>query len=437
MKFVLASWGSRGEVEPCAAVGRELLRRGHDVWMAVPPDLVEFGSTVVPNTVPFGSELRAMMDGYREFWTRVFHRPWQLPKLREILAEMSDPLIDSWGPMSATLTELADGADLLLNSAVGFELLAANVAEHYDIPLALLHWFPMRPNGQLAPYIPASVCRAAMATFDALSYGGWARQVEQEQRRALGLPPGRGAWPKRVLARDPLELQAYDEACFPGLAAEWADWNAQSPPRRPFIGALTVALSTAEDAEVLDWATGGSPPIFFGFGSMPVESPAETVAMIAAVSERLGERALVCAGWEDFGDVPRFDHVKVVGAVNFAEVFGRCRALVHHGGAGTTALGLRAGVPTLVLSTDANQALWGAQLRRLGLGAWRRFGSTTERTLLKDLRRILTPEYQARAREFAGRMNTPSESASTAAEYIERFAVERRRVGRSGPRRRS
>ncbi|PRC50822.1 glycosyl transferase family 1, partial [Mycobacterium sp. ITM-2017-0098] len=69
MKFVLASWGSRGEVEPCAAVGRELVRRGHEVRMAVPPDLVGYAASAVPDTVGFGSDLQAMMDAYRDFWT--------------------------------------------------------------------------------------------------------------------------------------------------------------------------------------------------------------------------------------------------------------------------------------------------------------------------------------------------------------------------------
>ena len=112
-----------------------------------------------------------------------------------------------------------------------------------------------------------------------------------------------------------------------------------------------MELPTDADEEVASWIAAGTPPIFFGFGSMPVESPADTLAMISAACAQLGERALVCAGWTDFSDVPHFDHVKVVGAVNYAAIFPACRAVVHHGGAGTTAAGLRAGVPTLILST--------------------------------------------------------------------------------------
>ena len=213
---------------------------------------------------------------------------------------------------------------------------------------------------------------------------GWrvTKKVEDAQRRELGLPKATGPAPRRIAERGSLEIQAYDEVCFPGLAAEWAKWDGQ----RPFVGALTMELPTDADEEVASWIAAGTPPIFFGFGSMPVESPADTVAMISAACAQLGERALVCSGWSDFSDVPHFDHVKVVGAVNYAAVFPACRAVVHHGGAGTTAAGLRAGVPTLILSTDLDQTLWGARVKRLKVGTARRFSTTTRESLVADLR---------------------------------------------------
>ena len=171
-----------------------------------------------------------------------------------------------------------------------------------------------------------------------------------------------GPAPRRITERGSLEIQAYDEVCFPGLAAEWAKWNGQ----RPFVGALTMELPTDADEEVASWIAAGTPPIFFGFGSMPVESPADTLAMISAACAQLGERALVCSGGSDFSHVPHFDHVKVVGTVNYAAIFPACRAVVHHGGAGTTAAGLRAGVPHVDPSDVARS------------GALGRCGQTTE-----------------------------------------------------------
>jgi len=131
---------------------------------------------------------------------------------------------------------------------------------------------------------------------------------------------------------------------------------------------------------------------------------------------------LVCAGWTDFSNVPQFDHVKVVGAVNYAAIFPACRAVVHHGGAGTVATGLRAGVPMLILWTLHHQLFTGAVAKRLKVGVARRIWSISEKTLVEDLRTILAPEYLTRARDVATRMSKPAESAAAAADLVENFA---------------
>ena len=241
--------------------------------------------------------------------------------------------------MTTTLMSVADGADLLFTGLV-FEDGAANVAEYYGIPLATLHYIPVRANGQLLPFLPAPLARSAMTLFWWLSLPVFGK-LEDAQRRGLGLPKVTGPAPRRITERGALEIQAYDEVCFPGLATEWAKWDGQ----RPFVGTLTMELATDADDEVASWIAAGTPPICFAFGSMSVESPADTIAMIGEACAQLGERALVCSGLCDFSHVPHFEHVKVVGAVNYAAIFPACRAVVHHGGAGTLAAILRAGVP--------------------------------------------------------------------------------------------
>jgi UDP:flavonoid glycosyltransferase YjiC (YdhE family) len=234
----------------------------------------------------------------------------------------------------------------------------------------------------------------------------------------LGLMKATSPVPRRIADRGSLEIQAYDQVYFPKLASEWAKWDG----RRPVVGALAMESPTDADEEVAAWIAAGTPPICFGFGSVPVESPADTIAMISAASAQLGERALVCSGGTDFSNVPHSDHVNVVGQVNYAAIFPACRAVVHHGGAGTLAACLRAGVPQLVLWTLADQPFFAAQLKRLKVGAGRRFSATTEKSLVTDLRRILAPQYVARAREIATRMTEPGKSATAAADLVEDFA---------------
>ena len=177
------------------------------------------------------------------------------------------------------------------------------------------------------------------------------------------------------------------------------------------------------DEEVLSWIAAGTPPIFFGFGSIPVESPADTIAMIDAACARLGERALVGAAGTDFSNAPHSEHVKVVGLMNYATVFPACRAVVHHGGSSTTPIGMRAGVPQLILFWDLVHAIYGAAVKRLKVGTARRFSTATEESLVADLRTILAPDYVARARELATRITEPATSAAAAADHLEEFAA--------------
>ncbi len=297
------------------------------------------------------------------------------------------------------LTGLTDGADLVLTGTAE-QNLAAIVAEYHRIPSAALHFFP-------APvHDPGWLFRRIT------------KEAEDAQRRALGLPeidPARQ--PK--MAYPSLEIQAYDELCFPGLAARWAEHDS----RRPFVGALTLELPTDADAEVMAWIAEGTAPIYFGFGSsVRVASAPETVAVIGAACAQLGERAVICSGSSNFAGIPGFDHMKVVETVNHAVIFPACRAVVHHGGAGTTAAGMRAGVPALILWLWLDQPMWGDVVTDLKVGVAHEISATTVESLVADLRTICAPQYLSRARQIATKMTTPAESVARAADLLEHTA---------------
>jgi vancomycin aglycone glucosyltransferase len=395
MRVVVVGYGSRGDVEHCAAVGPELLRRGHDVLVAAPPNMLDFVESAGLAAVAYGPDSREEMNPasqvFRDLATKMHD---QIGMLTEVVEHVSQVKADK----SATLTTVAQGADLLV---AGFneQGLAANVAEYYGIPLAALHPFPTR--------IWSQESMVSVIT----------KQTDDAQRQALGLPEWTGP-----SARKPLEIQAYDELCLPGPAAEWVDLDG----RRPFVGALTLELPTDVDDEVLSWIAEGTPPIYFGFGSTPIPSPAETGAVIGAACAQLGERALICGGPNDFTEMPHLDNVKVVGAVNHAAIFPACRAAVHHGGPGTTAAAMRAGIPMLVLWFWLDQPIWAAGVERLKVGSARAFSASTLDSLVADLRSILTPQCLARAREVAAQMTKSAESLASAANLLEATA----RLGR-------
>jgi UDP:flavonoid glycosyltransferase YjiC (YdhE family) len=382
MKFVLATLGSRGDVEPCAAIARELQRRAHEVLMAVPPNMVRFVESAGLTAVPHGRDHVVQNENIARKYGAT---PNPITMALEILRDINE----LWPALGNALTSLADGADLLLTDA-SQQGLGANVAEYYGIPMAAVHIYPLMQDG--ADSQPT-------------------KEAEDAYRRELGLPEETPTPPQ-----PPLEIQAFDELFFPGLAAEWGKWGL----RRRFVGGLTLELPADADDEVSSWIAAGTAPIYFGFGSSArVAFPADVVEMIAAACTQLGERALICSGSSDLTNIPRFDHVKVVGTVNHSTVFPACRAVVHHGGPGTTFAGMRARVPTLALAVSVDQPMWAAAVNRLGVGIGRPFFDATPDTLISDLRAILTPECLARTQEVAAQMTTPAESAAIAADLLE------------------
>lgn len=407
MKFALGIHGSRGDVEPFAAVGLELQRRGHQVRMAVPPNMVGFVESAGLPAVSYGPSSQAVNE---EEFVRNF---WDIRTPVKIARAGKYYLREVWAEMGSTLQSLAAGTDLLLTGMVQ-QGLAVNVAEYERIPLAALHCFPVRVNSHILPAVPSPVIRSSIA---ALWWAHWlmTKRTEDDQRRQLGLQRAIAPSTQRIMDRGSLEIQAYDEMFFPGLSAEWARWNRQ----RPFVGALTMAMPTRADDEVSSWCAAGKPPIYFGFGSMPVRSFGATVDMLSEVCAELGERALICAGAHDFDSSLRSERVMITDAMNHSAIFPMCSAVVHHGGAGTTAAGLRAGIPTLILWVTADQPIWAAQIKRLKVGSARRFSTTTRYSLAADLRYVLTADRAANARNVARQLTPPDISVGTTADLLE------------------
>ena len=372
--------------------------------MAVPPDQIGFAEKAGLAAVAYGVDWAASMAPMRDFLSFFYRNPWRIPDLIRFVRNEWEVVTQCWGEMSSTLMSLADGADLLLTGQ-SWEEQASNVAECFNIPLTTLHYNPIRANNY------------AVAAYESL-YWRLTKKLEDAQRRELGLPKATSPAPRRITERGSLELQAYDEVCFPGLAAQWAKFDCQ----RPIVGTLTLEWHTDADEEIVAWIAGGTPPISFGFGSIPVDSPADTMAMIATACAQLRERALVCSAGSDFSKGPHFEHVKVVDTMDYAAIFPTCRAIVHRGGSGTTAAAMRAGVPTLILWKLPDQRMWGGRVKLLEMGTARRFSTATEKSLVADLRTILAPQYVARAREFATGMTEPAKSVAAAADYVEKFA---------------
>ncbi len=392
MKFVLVVYGSRGDVEPGAAVGAELLRRGHEVQMAVPQHMLDFVRSAGLPAVAYGPDTQDLLCD--QTFLRNLSAKMQNPI--SILPEVIEQANRVCAEKVAALIALADGADVVV-AGTAEQGIAGIAAEHHQIPLAALHLFPAR------------------LWWSGGMYSRVMQTAEDQQRRVLGLPDSAAGSTSAATNPAPLELQAYEQFCLPSEAADWVNHD----DRHPFVGTLTLEASTDTDSEVLSWIAAGSPPIYFGFGSTPVTPFAATAAMIGAVAAQLGERALLCSGPNDSDGVPQSDHMKVVSAVNHAAVLPACRAVVHHGGSGTTAASLRAGIPMLILWLWLDQPLWAVAAQELGVGFGRAFSDSTSDSLIADVRSILSPQYADNAHEVAARMTAPAKSVDISADLLE------------------
>lgn len=424
MRIAIPLTGTRGDVHPVVGLGVELRRRGHDVLLGAPPNLVEFVAAAGLPVLPCGPDVQQLYSSEEGQRALAAGNTLRLMRLvGEQMAEYADR-------MNSEVVEVCAKAELIVASTVT-EDRAVSVAEAMGVPLVSMHYFPCRSNraypfpGVLAPHRnpPAAVNLATWTVAENLRRVVFMRYLN-DLRASLGLPK---TWssPAAMLARAEVpELQIYDPALVPGLPELWDE-------RRPFTGFLTLNQETraavgelaGDHHDILEWVCADTPPVFFGFGSMPIKDAGAVLSMVDAVSAKLGVRALVSAGWSDL-DVARAQpgaHVKIVGPFAYDAIFPYCAAAVHHGGIGTLFESLRAGLPTLVCSVSFEQPLWGGQVERLGVGAHLRFTELTAAKLEQRLAPLLNDVTRARVQRFARTLRTEG-TVERAADLIEAAA---------------
>lgn len=428
MRVLMPFLGSRGDVQPGLALAVRLRDEGHDVVFGAPPNLA--GLVRRAGFEPFavgidthdllGSEL--VQDGITS------RNPVRLVRS---LVELNTL---GWQEISADLDQRAADADVLVSCLVGQEVVAA-AAERHRIPLVAVHYFPVRPNRAIGLLDTAGLPGPLQGAVDRATWAatrwGWrgiTRAAEDGIRRDLGLGDAHGPIGDRMLANGWPELQAVDTLLFPGLSVEWG-------AQRPVIGFLDLDEATraltdpsGADDKLETWLAAGDPPVHWGFGSMRLADPAATADLIQEVTEALGLRSLISAGWSAFPvDEGVHGRCYFTGPVDHRSVLPRCAVSVHHGGAGTTAAALRAGIPSVVASFGtADQPVWGRLLRDLGVGATIPVKRLDREFLLDVLPNLLGQEAQRKAKSVAAQLITPQQSVGEAARMVEQVAAAER-----------
>ncbi|GGF30853.1 glycosyltransferase [Williamsia phyllosphaerae] len=423
MKLALSFYGSRGDIQPGVCLGHELTRRGHTVTMLVPPNYVGFAASMGLAALPIGLDSESYWDSDRSRELLATRNP--VRKLRLAQQQVAEGFARFDADLAETVTDLAAdaGVDGLISGPLGQERIHA-LAEHLAVPMATMRFCAMSENGVVGAIpssrtLPAAVNRASWRTADAITWT-FGKGPENRFRARLGLPAARHRLTHRLQREAVLQIQAYDPVFFPGLNQEWgAD--------RPLVGFLdlpvderaAVGEEVAGDGPLSTWLETGPPPVYISFGSAPLSDPERVHTAIRDTARVLRIRALVGARGGSEGVGVGTDDVFVAGAMNHATVLPRCRAAVHHGGAGTTAATVRAGLPTMVASAGADQAHWGAAVTRLGIGTSTRLSTLDTATLTDGLAVLLRPDTIRRAEAVGAQMIAPADAAAAAAKAVE------------------
>ena len=368
MKVAVVTGGSRGDVQPYIALAVGLREAGHEPLLTTHeyfrPMVEERGLEFAPlagdpreAVFDWGSTQRLVDDGFHP-----------VKYLRRGIELGHQKLGRLWDDTFAA----CEGADAVIYAMWGWA--AYHAAGHMGIPAIHANWGPNArtrelPNVMLSALteLIGSRPRSNLLTHAFLEQAFWLpfSSVVNERRRALGMTPiGREGIYSHLLAEQHPCLFGYSSSSVP-KPRDWQPWHHVTGYW--FLDLLEDYSPPPGLEEFLD---AGPPPVFVGFGSMVAddeERAARTHAVIEAV-ESAGQRAVLeCSGGAIGGvDLPETMHY--ISNVPYEWLWPRVAAVVHHGGAGSTAAGLRFGRPTVICPFAGDQFFWGQRVARMGAG---------------------------------------------------------------------
>ncbi|MFC5031898.1 glycosyltransferase [Streptomyces sp. DSM 41987] len=399
MRILIVTAGSRGDVAPYTGLGARLRRAGHEVSVATHTG---FAASVREAGLGFHAlpaDPRAELSSAAG--QRLLHAGTGARAVIE-LVRMGRALMPALG--QGILAAASHGTDLLLLSATTAPL-GRVVAEALGLPSMGVFLQPLAPTGAFAPLLAGNrvqggehVNRLVGRTVQSATDHLFAPTV-RTLRRQLGLP-ARSALAQR--RHDVRQLWPVLHGFSPSVVPRPADW----PPGMRVAGYWwpSPAPDWHPSPQLADFLRAGPPPVYVGFGSLVVADAARLGNIVTTALRSAGLRAVVQPGWT--GLKVTGDDVLTVDEVPHHWLFPRMAAVVHHAGAGTTAAGLRAGVPAVPVPAQMDAPFWAARLTRLGVSP----GPVPLRDLSADrltaaLRQATdTPAFRGRAQALATRI---------------------------------
>ena len=402
MKIAILAVGSQGDVRPSAALGAGLAAAGHDVRLVTLNAFKSLADSCGLGFAPVDIDPYEFIRGdIGQSWMESSDNPYRLAKGFSRAA-------------GAVIEGLNDDA---LAACRGYEVLLYNVplsisghtiAETLGIPGIPTSAAPYHPTRDFSslftPSLPLRggvVNRISGTVAFQILWQIFRSHMNTWRRGQSGLRPLPVRNPLRAMARQGLPwLYGFSPSVIP-MPRDW-------PAEAVICGYWFTAPDTAwrPPEALVDFLKVGPAPIYVGFGSMVGSNPEQTQQTVLGAIRRAGVRAIVASGWGGIQHTALPDNVFLIESVPHEWLFPKVAAAVHHGGAGTTAAALRAGIPSVVVPYFYDQRFWGERLHALGVAP----RPIPQRSLTSDdlsdaVRSVLdSPDMAVRSRDIAGRI---------------------------------
>lgn len=367
MRVLLSTVGTRGDVQPLIALAEAVRARGHVVRLCVPPNFTAWAAAHGFEAVAVGIEMRAPRAGAA---------PPATPAL------VTDLITNQFD----VLHEATRDCDVLLGAGA-HQYAARSMAELRGIRYV---------NALYAP-------SALPSEANTRAWNERSRDRVNANRARFGLPA----------VEDVLSHIVTDE---PWLAADatLAPLPARDDMRVRDAGAWLLVDDMPHDDALARFLEAGAPPVYVGFGGMPV--PDGTARTVIDAVRRTGARVILASGWADLAAIDTGDDCLVVDEVNQQRLFTQVAAVVHHGGAGTTHTAALAGAPQVVVPLFGDQPYWAGRVQALGIGDTVPVAALSAGALATALEAVLDGGTRARAAAVAASMVT--DGAERAAAWL-------------------
>lgn len=410
MNIVIQAVGSRGDIQPFVALGQELQKYGHRVRLATHNTFEDFVKNSDLEFYPIGGDPKELMS-------YMVKNPGLIPSMKSLRegdikrkrVMIKEILHGCWNSCVEADTDSQEPfvADAIIANPPSFAHI--HCAQALGIPLHLMFTMPWSStrafphplaNFKVGEIDPAPINFASYGIVEFLTWQGLG-DVINKFRATLDLEPV----PSMVGPALAEALEVPFTYCWsPALVPKPLDWPSHIDVSGFFFRDPPLQEPSAAIVEFLQ---AGTPPIYIGFGSIVLEDPARTTSLILEAVNLCGVRAIVSRGWSNLGEgLPdEAGDVLFIGDCDHEWLFQRVTAVVHHGGAGTTACGLKNACPTLVVPFFGDQLFWGDMIAEAGAGPRPiPHKLLSSQNLVDAIQCCLAPDTRASAQKISSQM---------------------------------